>query len=131
MAWFLTLGFVWGYQSIAFVINILIIVINNCIFIYIYIQCMYWRFYRVYIKNVCMYVCNRGIISSQIDGKMLNFGLEVLFILFFLNITTKWVVSQIQNFVTSSLRYSMLKHFRICSSTWYCESFIEGWDAGL
>ena len=34
--------------------------------------------------------------SSQIGGKMLNFGMEAFFILYFLNITTKLVISQIK-----------------------------------
>ena len=37
---------------------------------------------------------NRGNISSLTDGKMLNFGIQAFFILFFLNITTKLVISQ-------------------------------------
>ena len=39
---------------------------------------------------------NCGNISSLIAGKMLNFGMEAFFILFFLNITIKLVISQIQ-----------------------------------
>ena len=39
---------------------------------------------------------NHGNISSLIGGKMLNFGMEVFFILFFLNIKTKLVISQIK-----------------------------------
>ena len=37
---------------------------------------------------------NRDNISSLICGKMLNFGMEAFFILIFLNITTKLVISQ-------------------------------------
>ena len=39
---------------------------------------------------------NRSNISSLIDGKMLNFGMEACFILFFLTVTTKLVISQIK-----------------------------------
>ena len=39
---------------------------------------------------------NRGNMSSLIGGKMLNFGMEAFFILFFPNITTKLVISQIK-----------------------------------
>ena len=39
---------------------------------------------------------NRGIMSSLIGGKMLNFDMEAFFILIFLNITTKLVISQIK-----------------------------------
>ena len=50
---------------------------------------------------------NRGNISSLIGGKMVNFGMEAFFILIFPNITSKLVISQINElFVTSSLRYS-------------------------
>ena len=37
-----------------------------------------------------------GIISSLIGGNMVNFGIEAFFILFFLNITSKLVISQIK-----------------------------------
>ena len=39
---------------------------------------------------------NRGNISSLIGGSMPNFGMESFFILFFLNITTKLMISQIK-----------------------------------
>ena len=48
--------------------------------------------------NVCMGSSehNHDIMSSLIGGKMLNFGMEAVFIFFFLNITTKLVISQIK-----------------------------------
>ena len=57
---------------------------------------------------------NRGNISSLIGGKMLNFGMEAFFILIFLNITTKLVISQINflwrhHFGTLLFRYSIVK----------------------
>ena len=39
---------------------------------------------------------NRSNISSLIVGRILNFGMEALCILFFLNVTTKFVISQIK-----------------------------------
>ena len=39
---------------------------------------------------------NRGIMSSMIGGKMLNFGMEAFLILIFLDITTILVISQIK-----------------------------------
>ena len=39
---------------------------------------------------------NRGNISSLIGGKVLNFGVEIFFIVFLLNITTNIVISQIK-----------------------------------
>ena len=47
---------------------------------------------------------NLGNRSSLIVEKMLNFGMDTFFILFFQNITIKLVISQI-NFVTSSFWY--------------------------
>ena len=37
---------------------------------------------------------NRGIISSLMGGKMLNFIIEGFFVLFFLNVANKLVISQ-------------------------------------
>ena len=50
------------------------------------------------IIRICMMSSeqNRGNISSMIGGKMLNFGMEAFFMLIFLNITTKLVISQIK-----------------------------------
>ena len=39
---------------------------------------------------------NRGNISALIGGRMLNFGMEAFFIMLFLNITGKLVISEIQ-----------------------------------
>ena len=53
---------------------------------------------KVISKRICMGSSehNLGNISSLIGGKMLNFGMEAFFIMFFLDITTKLVISQIR-----------------------------------
>ena len=56
---------------------------------------------------------NRGNISSLIGRKMLNFGMEGFFILIFLNITTKLVISQI-NFLWRHHFGTLLFSCKIC-----------------
>ena len=53
---------------------------------------------RANLTRICMGSSehNRDNISSLIGGEKLNFGMEAFFILFFLNITTELVISQIK-----------------------------------